>query len=170
MKMSSENSEQAYRNYLTEHISNVQRAYKENFQGHFSQYPELGPVLKSLIANHDASKYQNDEFEPYRAYFYPTEWEDSSNAEYNFDNAWRLHQHRNPHHWQHWVLIEDSGTVTALDMPIKYVIEIICDWHSFSYKYPESTARQWYTDNKDNMILSEATADWIDHYLDMMEN
>lgn len=26
----------------------------------------------------------------------------------NFNRAWLLHIHRNPHHWQHWVLINDD--------------------------------------------------------------
>ena len=28
-----------------------------------------------------------------------------------FDLAWLMHQHRNPHHWQYWVLREDSGKI-----------------------------------------------------------
>src|SRR5882762_4064498 len=28
-----------------------------------------------------------------------------------FDAAWLHHQHWNDHHWQHWVLREDSGAI-----------------------------------------------------------
>lgn len=45
-----------------------------------------------------------------------------------FDLARNYHQKRNKHHWQYWVLIMDSGEVKALDMPEKYIKEMLCDW------------------------------------------
>ena len=38
----------------------------------------------------------------------------------SFDSAWLLHQKRNAHHWQYWVLLEDEGNTKALEMDDKY--------------------------------------------------
>jgi hypothetical protein len=45
-----------------------------------------------------------------------------------FDRAWLAHQHRNPHHWQHWLLREDDGKTKVLLMPVEYVDEMVADW------------------------------------------
>jgi hypothetical protein len=45
-----------------------------------------------------------------------------------FDSAWNIHQKRNKHHWQYWVLIMDNGSIEALDIPEKYIKEMLCDW------------------------------------------
>ena len=63
----------------------------------------------------------------------------------------------------------DSGEQVPLDIPEKYVIEMLSDWHSFSKKNPESTAYKWYNDNKDKMILSENTIKLIEKYIDLLK-
>src|SRR5437868_1583323 len=78
------------------------------------------PLWRLII--HDWSKFLPCEWFPYVEYFYgekvrlqKEEWDDSrywplAQKYYDaFDRAWIHHQHRNPHHWQHWVLREDSG-------------------------------------------------------------
>lgn len=45
-----------------------------------------------------------------------------------FDAAWLKHQHRNDHHWQHWVLREDSGKTKILLPPAIVVDEMLADW------------------------------------------
>lgn len=89
---------------------------------------------------HDMSKFKPDEFIPYANYFYgnggnikkgrdstgyykPTDTGDKA-----FDFAWLLHQKRNRHHWQWWVLPEDNGGVKVLEMTHEYKLEMLCDW------------------------------------------
>ncbi|WP_445490962.1 DUF5662 family protein [Niallia sp. 03133] len=43
------------------------------------------------------------------------------------------HQHKNKHHWEYWVI--DPNNNQALPMPRKYIMEMICDWRSFSRKW-----------------------------------
>ena len=88
----------------------------------------------TLWLNHDESKNDPDEYNAYDDYFY------GKNRSYGvvmaFKQAWLEHIHRSPHHWQHWVLINDEpeeGEV-ILEMPYEYIIEMICDWWSFSWK------------------------------------
>ena len=50
-------------------------------------------------------------------------------------------------------------------MPFEYVIEMLCDWQSFSERDPESTAWNWYENNGDNMMLSDNTRKIIKKYI-----
>ena len=113
---------------------------------------ELLESCQYAIDHHDESKYNIDEFYPYLNYFYPSPGYPKDQVA--FDWAWLLHQRRNPHHWQHWVLIRDSGNMFAFDMPFEECCNMVCDWHSFSSKDAKSTAYRWYQDNKKEMILS----------------
>lgn len=81
------------------------------------------PLWRLLI--HDASKFRPSEWFPYVAFFYgsapslnpayhgPREREEEAaawkaRAKAAFDRAWLHHQHRNAHHWQRWLLMEDA--------------------------------------------------------------
>lgn len=158
-----------YIEYLTQHCNGVYESFltiKSKLSEDVNRFGNI-EELDMQIRNHDASKYSDEEWYAYRNYFYPTD--KSPKDEAAFDNAWLHHQHTNPHHWQHWTLLRDSGETVALDMPINYVIEMLCDWHSFSRKNPESTAYKWYNDNKKKMILSDATVSLIDEFLELFK-
>ncbi len=59
------------------------------------------PVLRLLL--HDLSKFRPSEWRPYAETFYGHGGETMA-----FDAAWLKHQHRNDHHWQHWILRQDD--------------------------------------------------------------
>ena len=154
-----------YDRYLTEHKNNVKKGYEwlRNY------LPNLVNSLGEWNTNfaHDASKSERDEYEAYDAYFY------GKNRSYqvvqDFNRAWLLHIHRNPHHWQHWVLINDDpkeGEI-LLDMPMEYIIEMICDWWSFSWKtgnlYEIFT---WYEERKEYIKLSKRTRNIVENILE----
>ena len=76
---------------------------------------------------HDLSKLLPDEWFPYANYFYGFKKRDETGyykptdtGDKAFDFAWLLHQKRNPHHWQWWILPEDDGGTKILEMPLKY--------------------------------------------------
>jgi len=84
------------------------------------------------LAIHDLSKFRPSEWLPYATYFYgPTTTrtvEHKQQQKARFDRAWLLHIHRNPHHWQHWILREDSGKTVVL-LPEAWVVdEMVADW------------------------------------------
>lgn len=140
---------------------------------------------------HDWSKFLPGEFFPYAWYFYgaklPSVYEfhgDGRNhildsgmyrerVKADFDEAWLRHQNRNPHHWQFWVLMEDSGKVAALAMPHKYRLEMLCDWQGagraihgrYNSADPYSETREWYAKNADKMILHDNTRAWVQQQL-----
>lgn len=92
----------------------------------------------------------------------------------NFNQAFLMHIHRNPHHWQHWVLINDAGEEekqVIFDLPYKYIIEMICDWWSFSWS--SGNLREifnWWEKNKNNILLSRNTREKVEDILRTIEN
>lgn len=153
-----------YDDYLREHKANVQKGYdwlKENL-------PYLVENVGSWNTefNHDASKTESDEYTAYDQYFY------GNNKSYEvvqaFNKAWLLHIHRNPHHWQYWVLINDdpkAGKIT-IEMPYEYIIEMICDWWSFSWKTGNLfEIFNWYGERKDYIKLGSETRKIVEDIL-----
>lgn len=145
--------------YLEEHKLNVKKGYywlveklPEIFAGYYTHH------IEDQINKHDVSKSEPDEYFAYDLYFY------GNNRSYrvveSFNKAWLLHIHRNPHHWQHWVLINDNPDegMVILDMPFEYIVEMICDWWSFSWaKGNLYEIFNWYDERKDYMKLSDNT-------------
>lgn len=80
---------------------------------------------------HDLSKFCPKEFFPYAKKFYSSNKDDSTELQWKY--AWLHHQHKNKHHWNYWVV--NQYTREALPMPRKYMIEMLCDWRSFSRKW-----------------------------------
>ena len=160
-----------YDEYIKEHKNNVHRAFEwleKNLPEIFGSNDEgiLAECRFQCDFNHDNSKYDEDEYEAYDAYFY------GGNRSYevvnNFNYAWLRHIHKNKHHWQHWVLINDDpdkGTI-ILDMPDVWIIEMICDWMSFSIaKGNMNELFDWYFHHKDHMMLSDYTRNKVEDIL-----
>lgn len=82
----------------------------------------------------------------------------------DFHYAWNLHQKRNPHHWNFWLIILD-GEVKPLPMPEKYVKQLICDWKAVAQHKGRST-KEYYNSAKDRMMLHEETEELIEKYLE----
>lgn len=158
-----------YEHYLREHIGAVQQAYYDIFEDIVLTESDLTvediTKLEYNIKNHDKSKYDDIEYYPYLYWFYPENDEEKNRTE--FDHACLHHYHHNPHHWNHWILNDDvdKNYDRVLDMPEIYVIEMICDWHSFSKKNPESTAYQWWIDNQNKMKMTTNTINLVNKYI-----
>lgn len=123
---------------------------------------------------HDWSKFLPSEWFPYANYFYgnyPSEMEHTENDfgqkhfihpekktkeywERRFNIAWLHHQKRNKHHWQYWVLMNDDGTIQAMEIPDKYLNEMIADWcgagRAITGKWE---VKNWWDNNHSKMTL-----------------
>ena len=111
---------------------------------------------------HDWSKLMPSEWIPYARFFYkPTDTGDAA-----FDFAWLLHQKRNKHHWQWWVLPEDEGGLKVLPMSDRYRREMLADWRGAgrAQGYGDNTC-EWYEANKTKMQLHPDTREWIEKML-----
>lgn len=60
-----------------------------------------------LLILHDWSKFLPNEWLPYARCFYAKDGTKQYNETAEFARAWMLHQHRNKHHWQHWLFVND---------------------------------------------------------------
>lgn len=123
---------------------------------------------------HDLSKFLPSEFIPYARYFHnpdgsPRQIRDNTGyykptdtGDTAFDFAWLLHQKRNRHHWQWWLLPEDGGGTKVLPIPEKYRLEMLADWSGAGRAQGAPDIAAWYTKNKDKMTLHPATREWIE--------
>lgn len=160
--------------YLEQHKLNVRKGFywiKENIPEAVNDYAWNDELEQQICYNHDASKSEPDEYFAYDRYFYGNNR--SSYVVDDFNHAWLRHIHRNPHHWQHWVLINDNpdeGEI-ILDMPYNYILEMVCDWWAFSWRSGNLTEIfNWYDQHKDYMKLSKNTRGTVDILLKRIKN
>ena len=166
-----------YDEYIKEHRENVLKGFlwlEENLPEVLPSEDadnEYGLCRYQCEFSHDNSKFSKEEYDAYDKYFY------GKNKSYevveNFNRAWLHHIHNNPHHWQHWVLINDDpdkGEI-ILDMPDVYIIEMICDWWSFSWKKGDlKEIFKWYDEHRKYMKLSDYTRRKVESILSAMQD
>lgn len=160
-----------YDQYLTQHCENV----KKGFDWICENAPDLivgnrADLSFKISQWHDKTKYNCEEYEAYDNYFY------GGNKSYavvqDFNKAWLHHIHANPHHWQHWVLINDDPKegIKCIDMPYNYILEMICDWWAFSWaKGNLEEIFNWYDEHKTYMKLHDRTRQTVENILDRIK-
>ena len=157
---------QEYTNYITEHVANVQKAFQWLLDHDIIDINWSAAILENINL-HDASKYSSFEYDAYDKYFYGGNR--TKKVESDFNYAWLHHIHENPHHWQYWVLKHDDEPEEALEMPIQYVYEMICDWWSFSFKTGNLyEIFDWYKKHK-GMVLHQNTRKLVEDTLDKIK-
>lgn len=147
--------------YLEQHKQNVAKGFYWIMFNlpELLNYTSMKDSENQICDLHDLSKLDKDEYLAYDAYFY------GGNRTYkvvqNFRYAWLNHIHKNPHHWQYWVLNNDEpdeGEI-VLDMPYNYIIEMICDWWSFSWSSGNLfEIFDWFNEHKKYIKLSYKTS------------
>ena len=147
--------------YIEEHIANV----KKFADWLVENLPELfdGKDLDAfyeIIDEHDESKFSEEEFEPYAQ-----KWFGNGEKSLAYEEAWKHHWMNNEHHPEHWF---------GEDMPYIYILEMICDWGSFSIKSGNfrELSDFYYTKAKDDeeKNLSENTKMIIEEILDKINS
>lgn len=132
---------------------------------------------------HDWSKFLPDEWRPYAWHFHgpDSRHKDSSHqakgrdeagyyksedvGDAAFDFAWLLHQKRNRHHWQFWVLPEDEGAFVTLEIPSRYLREMLADWRGAGRAQGTPDTLAWYMKHWDKMFLDPDARLWIEQEL-----
>jgi hypothetical protein len=111
--------QEEYKNYIEEHKDRVKQYadwLKENLPELFDNIDI--DLFDEMIEEHDESKYSEEEFEAYAQHFYG-----DKNNDLEFEEAWKHHWLNNEHHPEFWL---------GEDMPYIYILEMLCDWGSFS--------------------------------------
>lgn len=159
-----------YDQYLTKHKENVKRGF-EWIRDNLPELVKDIPGLEWQITfAHDQSKSEPDEYAAYDEYFYGNR---SFSVVQEFRKAWLLHIHRNPHHWQYWILINDDPNegMIIMDIPVNYIIEMICDWWAFSWVKGElSEIFNWYEEHAEYMKLSTNTRLKVENILNQIRS
>jgi hypothetical protein len=115
---------------------------------------------------HDLSKFRPSEFFPYMRHFYGDirrgrdatgYYKAGDTGDVAFDKAWLLHQHRNPHHWGYWVLVQEDAAPTTVEMPVRYLLEMVADWRGAGKAQGTPDTVAWYKAHKDRMIMHSTT-------------
>ena len=96
----------------------------------FIECCKLGIPWRGIV--HDLSKLSPFEYNAYRLNF-SFDWEAYGSPmpeelKDRFDEAWLHHIHKNPHHWQYWLLREDDGGTKLIPIPDVYRREMLADW------------------------------------------
>lgn len=145
----------AYLRYVLRHKWNVLQASKL-----------VGvPLWQALV--HDASKFLPEEWTPYVQCFYAPDGSKRYVESREFTNAWNLHQKRNLHHWQAFVVMMDNGSVFPIPMPGKYVREMVADWVGANIAITGgNNVVEWYCKNWRKMNLHPDTRLQVENLLE----
>lgn len=162
------NYQEDYKKYIIEHKERVKQFadwLKKNLPELFEDIDV--DVFDDLIKEHDESKFSEEEFEAYAQKFYGKQDINGKPLEYvpGFDEAWKHHWTNNEHHPEFWL---------GEDMPYIYILEMICDWGSFSIKSGNMRELSdfYYNKAKDDeeKNLSDATKEIIEEILTKIDS
>ena len=108
-----------YRDYIFAHQARVEKFADWLLEHCPEVLDEVDPdVFWDLIKAHDESKFSEEEFEPYAQ-----KWFGDGVKTPEYEEAWKHHWMNNEHHPEYWL---------GEDMPYIYILEMLCDWGSFS--------------------------------------
>ena len=116
---------------------------------------EWGPYVNHFHGK-KAKKVIRDE----TGYYKPTDTGDPA-----FDFAWLLHQKLGRHHWQWWVLPEDTEGMKILPMSDRYRREMLADWIGAGRAQGKTDTRAWYLKNGHKLQLHPDTRKWVERML-----
>lgn len=149
---------QKYFEYMCQHKKNV-----------FIEAIKMGGMPIHALT-HDISKFLPSEFIPYPKYFYAnnrtknyvTNVDETKNKEL-FRHGWALNQKRNRHHNTYWTAII-NGKIETIEMPDKYLLQMVCDWRAMSRKFG-GTAKKYYEKERDNITLHPRSKERLQKFL-----
>lgn len=152
--------QEEYKKYILEHKERVQQFadwLKENLPELFDEIDI--ELFNDMIREHDESKFEEEEFEPYAQHFYG-----SKDNDFEYSEAWKHHWTHNEHHPEFWL---------GEDMPYIYILEMLCDWGSFSIDKKDfhELINYYYDQAKDDeeKNLSDNTKKIIEEILDKIK-
>lgn len=122
------------------------------------------PLWRALV--HDWTKFLPSEWGAYVHTFYAPDGSFRYEESLDFARAWNLHQKRNKHHWQAWLLTWDRGETVPLEMPLTYVREMLADWIGAGRAITgKNETPAWYQKNRANIQLHPQTRQLVEFLL-----
>jgi len=126
---------------------------------------KLGIPFRGVI--HDMSKFSWTEFSESVKYYQGGKKSPIPviKAENGYSKAWQHHKGRNKHHYEYWTDNYDLGT-TAIEIPEKYVKELVADWMGAGRAYCGKSFTvddeiKWWNNCKDAKFIHPKTKEKI---------
>ena len=124
---------------------------------------------------HDVSKYSPTEFIPGVKYYVGTRSPNElERADKGYSAAWLHHKGRNRHHFEYWSDYNPvERRVGPVKMPLRYVIEMVCDRMAASKiylgdKYTDASALEYFVHGKSHRVIHPETSDLCERLLTML--
>ena len=89
-----------------------------------------------------------------------------------YSKAWQHHKGRNPHHYEYWTDNYDLGT-TCIEMPKKFVLEMVADWMAAGKTYGNFTIDDeiaWWESTKDTKFMHQKTKELVTEIFNKLKN
>ena len=161
-KIKKEKQKRLYNAYIYKHKKNVLRAFYEMLQCHdlewIMQDPDIYKPLWIRALDHDDSKFDPEEYDAYRAHFFPIDKEEKEENAAAFEKAWEHHWKNNDHHWQARVTWKDEDFNINTELAC---LENIMDWLAMGYEFHDRPF-EYYEKNKDKITLPEKQKQFIE--------
>lgn len=125
---------------------------------------------------HDLSKYSPVEFWNGVKFYTGTKSPHVGEREkYGYSKAWIHHHNKNKHHAEYWQDIGRDGKATAITMPSRYLVEMLCDRLAASKiylkdKYTNEAPFDYYYSHKDENQFNQATRVMLQYSLATLAN
>lgn len=124
---------------------------------------------------HDLSKFSRIEFWRGVKYFQGNRSPQAKEREVDgYSAAWLHHKGRNKHHFEYWTDFAD-GKKVYVEMPARYLAEMICDRVAASKiylkeKYTDASPLEYYLTKTDCDGMNEKTAERLEYFLTMLKD
>lgn len=123
---------------------------------------------------HDLSKYSRQEFLSGVKYFQGDRSPQAKEREVlGYSAAWLHHKGRNKHHFEYWTDFADGKRV-YVEMPAKYLAEMICDRIAackiyLKDKYTEGAPLDYFLKKTDKEAMNANTREKLEYFLTMLK-
>lgn len=151
-----------YENYLKKHKKNIIKAFYEMIccpeMIWLLADPELLEEVWRRVLVHDNSKFEKEEFEPYRKNYFPINEKEKLENKQDYLKARQHHVKYNDHHWQnriHWGNKHFNLRAKAA------CLENILDWMAVGYEY-NNRPYEYYEKYKTRIHLSNIQKDFME--------
>ena len=134
---------------------------------------KAGILRRGLL--HDLSKYSPAEFFVGVKYYTGTKSpNEGERREYGYSKAWLHHKGRNLHHFEYWSDYNpETKEISAVKMPVKFVVEMLCDRIAASKvyqgkNYTNAHPIEYFLKGKARRKIHSETSDLIEQLLCML--
>ena len=124
---------------------------------------------------HDLSKFSAKEFWRGAKYYQGNRSPQARERElFGYSSAWLHHKGRNKHHFEYWPDVGKDGVPVCVEMPAKYLAEMVCDRIAASkvYKgkdYKDNCPLEYFLSRKDKAVMHHKTSEKLEYFLTVLD-